>query len=117
MKKLMIVDDEVSNLELFSEIFEDDDIQIECCTSGEEALNKYNQFLPEVIILDIMMPGMDGFDVCQKIKSLIPAPKIIMVSGMAGSEVEQRAKTSGCDQFYLKPVNIFTLHDEVLQES
>lgn len=117
MKKLMIVDDETSNLELFSEIFEDEEnLEVLCCASGEDALNQFQSFQPDVVILDIMMPGKDGFTVCEEIKKTADpnSTKIIMVTGMAGIEVEEKATQSGCDRFYLKPVRISLLKDEVL---
>lgn len=69
-KKLMIVDDEPSVLELFSEVFEDiDGIEVLCCESGDIALEKFDDFQPDVVVLDVMMPGKDGFETCVEIKA------------------------------------------------
>ena len=117
--KIMIVDDEPSNLELFSEIFSADSsdrpLNLKCCQSGDEALEHLESFKPNVVILDIMMPGTDGIEVCKMIKNHkeFQKSKVIMVTGMAGSDVEVRARAAGCDQFYLKPVSIITLRNEV----
>ena len=119
VRKLLIVDDESSNLELFSEVFEDDeDLEVICSESGDDALAQFQHHQPEVIILDIMMPGTNGFLVCEKIKQMSQGKtKVIMITGMAGREVEQKATSCGCDRFYLKPVSIATLRNEVLQVS
>ena len=115
--KLMIVDDEPQNLELFGCVFEtEDDIETVLCESGDKALEKLKTFKPDVILLDIMMPGTDGIEVCRIIKSNpeLSNIKIIMITGMAGDEVEQKAKAAGCDRFYLKPIRIPVLMSEVL---
>ena len=118
--KLMIVDDEPQNLELFTSVFElEEGIEVLQCESGDIALEKVSDFKPDVILLDVMMPGTDGIEVCRIIKSdpELKSAKIIIITGMAGSEVEEKAKVAGCDRFYLKPIRVHSLMQEVLGES
>ncbi len=118
MPKLMIVDDETSNLDLFRELFVDEeDMTIECYASGNDALDAFDNSSPDVMILDVMMPGKTGFEVCEEIKAKAKGSKtkVIIVTGMAGDEVEQKAREVGCDSFYLKPVDMMELYNEVME--
>lgn len=114
--KIMIVDDEELNRELFSDLFEDDaEVEVMSCSDGQEALKALQIFNPDVVLLDIMMPGMDGYEVCKGVRaSGGKQPKVIMLTGMAGHDVEDKSRQSGADKIYFKPVNISSLHDEVL---
>jgi len=116
--KVMIVDDEEMNRDLFSDLLEDEDAisSIKCYESGNKAIEELLTFHPDVIILDVMMPGLDGFETCKKIREILGSnpPKVIMVTGMAGDDVEERGLQSGVDKFYFKPINVNTLINEVL---
>jgi CheY-like chemotaxis protein len=119
--KVMIVDDEQMNRDLFSDLLEDEEAitEIQCFENGKLALDAVNNYSPDVIILDVMMPGMDGFETCQKIREKFGPhppnpPKVIMITGMAGDDIEERGLKSGVDRFYFKPLNVNTLIKEVL---
>lgn len=116
--KIMIIDDEQMNLELFSDLFEDEDSveAIKCFNNGQDALDAIPDFLPDVVILDIMMPNLNGFDVCRKLRSQsgIKQPRIIMITGMSGDDVESKGIEAGADKLFLKPLNINILLNEVL---
>ena len=118
--KIMIVDDEQMNLELFSDLFEDEDAveAIKCFNNGQEALDAIDSFLPDVVILDIMMPNLNGFDVCRQLRSRagIKQPRIIMITGMSGDDVESKGLEAGADKLFLKPLNINILLNEVLTD-
>jgi two-component system phosphate regulon response regulator PhoB len=68
-EKILIVDDEEDVLELVRYNFDRSGYQIETATSGEEALSKARKSSPDLIILDLMLPGIDGLEVCKKLKS------------------------------------------------
>ncbi len=114
--KIMVVDDEELNRELFSDLFEDDvDVEVVSCADGPEALKTLQSFNPDVVLLDIMMPGMDGYEVCKNVRAKDgKQPKVIMLTGMAGDDVEDKSRESGADRIYFKPINISSLHDEVI---
>jgi CheY-like chemotaxis protein len=68
-KKIMIVDDEESLIELIRAVMEQEGYEVTTAINGEEALNKLKSVKPDLIILDMMMPGMSGREVCDKIRS------------------------------------------------
>jgi len=105
--RILVVDDNAQNLELLVVYLEG--LQCEVCTAadGLEALDKVAGEDPHLILLDIMMPRMSGFEVCRKIKS-DPATRdipIIMVTALNELGDIERAVDSGCDDFITKPVN------------
>lgn len=105
--RILVVDDNAQNLELLVVYLEG--LECEVCTAadGLEALDKVAGEDPHLILLDIMMPRMSGFEVCRKIKS-DPATRdipIIMVTALNELGDIERAVDSGCDDFITKPVN------------
>src|SRR4029453_5393847 len=83
--------------------------------SGPEALRKVEEEKPDIILLDVMMPGMDGFEVCQRIKSnpaTAPLP-VIMVTALDQVSDRVQGLESGADDFLTKPVNDVALFARV----
>ncbi|MCP4148682.1 MAG: response regulator [bacterium] len=66
---ILIVDDVPSNLNMLVAVLKDRGYSIRCANNGLEALNSVNEFIPDLILLDIMMPGINGLDVCRKLKA------------------------------------------------
>ncbi|ARN57981.1 response regulator [Sedimentisphaera salicampi] len=105
--KILIVDDNVPNLELLQAYLEDIDCQTELSTDGYDALEKVKDGSVDLIILDVMMPRLSGFEVCSRLKSS-PETKnipIIMVTALTELGDIERAINSGTDDFLSKPVN------------
>ena len=105
---VLIVDDNPQNLELLSAYIEEvPNITIVPASNGTEALAKEAQHQPDLILLDIMMPKMSGFEVCRTLKA---DPKtrdiqIIMVTALNEVGDHERAVDCGTDEFLTKPVN------------
>lgn len=104
---IMVVDDNQQNLELLQAHLEDMDCVTVPASDGQEALNKITANPPDLILLDIMMPKMSGFEVCKRIKG---DPKtadipIIMVTALTEFGDIERAIECGTDDFLSKPVN------------
>lgn len=102
--KLLLVDDEPRNLRILQEILSDDFV-LETAETGEEALAKVNSFLPEIILLDVMLPDTDGFKLTHQLKSdkLTKHIKIVLVSGHAGQDAKNKGVTAGADNYVIKP--------------
>lgn len=105
MGHILIVDDEWMNRELLQAFLTMGGHTVTEVNSGEKALNWLNNELPDVILLDIRMPGMSGFEVCMQLKndertSAIP---ILMVSALESDEDQLQAKQMGADGFITKP--------------
>ena len=106
--KVLVVDDNVQNLELLVEYLHTlDNVTTMAATDGIEALEAVQQGKPDLILLDIMMPRMSGFEVCRKLKS-DPETRdipIVMVTALNELGDIERAVESGTDDFLSKPVN------------
>ena len=105
--KILVVDDNQQNLELLQAYLEDIDCEILAATDGVEALDVVSENPPDLILLDVMMPRMSGFEVCKRLKddaktSDIP---IIMVTALNEFGDIERGIDSGTDDFISKPVN------------
>ena len=85
LQKILLVDDEETNVLILREILEEQ-YQIETSYSGEEALEFIKTYKPDIVLLDIMMPGIDGYEVCKKMKAdeTLSHTKIILVTAKDG---------------------------------
>lgn len=106
--KVLIVDDNPQNLELLVAYLEDvPNITTLTATNGIESLQVVNEQEPDLLLLDIMMPKMSGFEVCRQLKS-DPATRdiqVIMVTALDEISDHERAQECGTDEFLTKPVN------------
>ncbi len=110
--KILIVDDEPVNGRVLAEILQDEGYQTVVATNGQEALHKVATEKPSLVLLDVMMPGIDGFEVCRRIKNNYSTFFVPVVMVTALSSVEHRIKgaEAGADDFITKPPD----HQELL---
>ena len=109
--KILIADDNVVNVELLDAYLAEFDCVIETAMDGAETLEKVASFAPDLILLDIMMPKLSGFEVCEKINGN-PKTKgimILMVTALSELGDIERAVRAGCDDYLSKPINKFEL--------
>lgn len=104
---VLLVDDNQQNLELVQAYLDDIGCRTACATDGVEAMRMVDQERPDLVLLDVMMPRMSGFEVCQKIKGDPSTRDIAVIMVTALNEVPdyERAVESGTDDFLSKPVN------------
>ena len=109
--KILIADDNVPNVELLEAYLTGCNYEIETAGDGAETLEKVKTFAPDLIMLDIMMPKLSGFEVCEKLKNNPQTQGIIILMVTALSELGdiERAVNAGCDDYLSKPVNKFEL--------
>ncbi len=109
--RILIADDNQSNRELLEAMLDSVDCEIANAVDGQDTLAKVQSFQPDVILLDVMMPRLSGFEVCQKLKG-DPATKkimILMVTALNEQGDIERAVKVGTNDFVSKPVNKFEL--------
>ena len=107
--KILVVDDNPSNIEFLEEILEG--YNFHAATSGEEALQVASKLKPAVVFLDIMMPGLNGYQVCQMMRKspTLSHTKIIMVSAKATIAERLEGYDAGADDYIVKPFNAHEL--------
>ena len=108
---VLVVDDNQQNLELLVAYLEEVDCRIVATTGGPEAMEIVKKSPPDLILLDIMMPKISGFEVCRRLKKDAKTADIpiIMVTALSELGDIERAVDSGTDDFLSKPVNKWEL--------
>ena len=101
-KRILIVDDEVSILKFLRSNLEDRGYAVISASNGEEALNTIEMELPDLIVLDVMMPKMDGFEVCRRLREWSHIP-IIMLSARGDEKDKVKCLDLGADDYIVKP--------------
>ncbi len=112
--KVLLVDDQEKNIKILLEILEfEDEYTTEAVYSGDECLKILPSFMPDIILLDIMMPGIDGYEVCKRIRANPDhkSVKIIMLSGRAMQDEVTMGMEAGADRYISKPFGMTELLD------
>ena len=104
--RILLVDDDAGLIQLLQLVFESRGFGVTVAFNGTQALQALERELPEVVLLDLMMPDMDGFEICRKIRANprtadIP---IIVLTAKAGEGTKQEALAAGATEYLLKPV-------------
>ena len=101
--KILLVDDNPTNIAILEEIL--DDFELKSASSGDEALQIVTEYYPDLILLDIMMPGLNGYEVCRKLRENpdLRRTKIIMVSAKAMVSERLKGYEMGADDYITKP--------------
>jgi len=107
---VLIVDDECDILDMLEDLMKsgDEDLTVAKAQSGVDALLMIGERKPDLLIIDIMMPGMNGYEVCQKLKSSPSTQniKIVAITGDHSAAVRERILGGGADLFFTKPLEI-----------
>jgi two-component system cell cycle response regulator len=105
--KILVVDDEPLNVKLLSAMLPSEKYETASAFSGDEALKLVRDFKPDLILLDIMMPGLNGYDLTRILKSNSESSDIpiVLITAFSGSEYEIKGLEAGADEFLNKPVN------------
>jgi two-component system, sensor histidine kinase and response regulator len=104
---ILVVDDQPDNFDVIEALLPSESYRLHYANCGEDAIALLDKFDPDIILLDVMMPGLNGFEVCKRIKlmSQWQGVPIIMVTALAGKEDLARCLAAGADDFITKPVN------------
>src|ERR1700690_2184686 len=105
--KILIADDNNTNVELLEAYLDGVECEIAVAVDGRDTLAKVAEFQPDLILLDIMMPKLSGFEVCKVLKRDANTRQImiLMVTALNETGDIERAVAAGCDDFLSKPVN------------
>jgi CheY-like chemotaxis protein len=115
MKKILVVDDNPVSCELIREVLERPDLQVLEADNGEEALEKIAREVPDLVLLDIQMPLLDGYEVVQRIRSdpRFSALPVIALTAYAMPYDREKALVLGFDAHITKPIDAASLRAKI----
>lgn len=105
-KKILIIDDEQSQLESLEMFLNEKGYQVACATTGSEGLEKNTTFKPDIIILDIRLPDMDGLEVLHELKSKHNSRSVIIITAFHDMDITINAIKGGACEYIPKPIDI-----------
>ena len=111
LTKVLVIDDDKEMTELLKVILEPNTFDVISANSGQEGIPLLKEQNPDVIVLDLLMPDMDGWQVCKEIRSFSQVP-ILVLSAISKPGMVARALDEGADDFLLKPMpsGVLTAH-------
>jgi two-component system CheB/CheR fusion protein len=112
-RRILIVDDNVDSAQSMATLQRLRGHEIRCAFTGAEAVSIAADFAPEVVLLDIGLPGMDGYEVARRLRAMptLAGTFIVATTGYGGSEDRANAKEAGFDEYLIKPVDLELLRE------
>lgn len=117
-KKILIVDDDADIRELLTHVMTAEGYAVECAINGKEGLQKIKEWLPDLVLLDIMMPLLDGYHVAKEIKqdnSFKQKPKVVFITSRDTIKESKLMEYSGADGALAKPFDLNEVKNLVAQ--
>ena len=111
--KLLVIDDEMNICELLRAHFENEGYEVKTANDGVEGVSYFKMYEPDLVLLDIMMPNKDGFQVCRELREISPNKPIIFVSAKDDSFDKVLGLELGADDFVVKPFDMKELSARV----
>ena len=115
MAKILVVDDNLANCDLLADVLSQWGYEVAQAHQGKEVLPMVEAFRPDLVLLDVMLPGMNGFEICKRIKASAETENIAVILLTVLNDVEDRAQgiRVGADLFLSKPVNYKELRRQI----
>lgn len=114
-QKVLIVDDEEDVRLFVADFLSERDFSVDTAASGEEALEKFQKTAFDIVLLDIMMPGIDGIECLERIKKQYPKTAVIMITALKDDNRMAKAKKLGAANYIIKPFSLNYLETELTQ--
>ena len=106
MERILVVDDEKEVCSALKEFLEMKGYTVQAAHNGPTALETVAQWQPQIVLLDIIMPGMSGIEVLQQLRSDHPETGVIMITAVTDEELGNQALKNGADDYITKPVDL-----------
>lgn len=113
MIKLLMIDDDTEVLDINRKYFAEKNMIVETCDDSQKACEQIKTFCPECILLDVMMPGIDGFSLCQRIRKITDAP-VLFLSGKVSEDDKIKGFEVGGDDYIEKPYNLREIYARIV---
>jgi CheY-like chemotaxis protein len=115
-RKLLVVDDEASLVELCHIILESAGYEVRGAYNGEQALNRVAEEMPDLVLLDVMMPGMNGIEVCRELRTLYNNDlRIVMYTADEREATHQKSLEAGADGILTKEIPIYDIPEHLVR--
>ena len=114
MSKILVVDDEVKTCKLLKRFLEAKGYEVIMSHRGEDALEKVKNLKPDIMLLDVRMPEMDGMEVLRRVRQFDDKIGIIMVTAVKDEGIAKDALVKGADEYITKPIDFNYLETSVL---
>lgn len=112
-RRLLVVDDDQAVVSLLRRGFSYEGFDVQTAHNGEEALALARDQVPDLVILDLMMPGLDGIEVCRRLRTADPELPVLMLTARDASEDELRGLEAGADDYVTKPFSFDVLNARI----
>lgn len=103
--KILVVDDEAAARSALSELLRDEGYQVHTAGDGFKALGQLEEWAPDIVVTDVQMPGMSGIELMEKIRELVPAVGVVVMTAFGSVENAVAAMQAGADDYLTKPVH------------
>lgn len=113
MEKILVVDDQFGVRRLLYEAFREDGYEVEMAGGGAEALSILSEFQPDLIIMDMKMPGMNGIETLRQIRLQNNDIKVMMMTAYGDAQNMEQARELGVLHYLSKPFDLFELRNKV----
>ncbi|MBI4481687.1 MAG: response regulator [Acidobacteria bacterium] len=113
--RILVVDDEKELCELLREFLAERGYEVETATDGISGLEAMERRIPDVVLLDMRMPGLSGLEVLQQIRARHLPVQVIIMTASATSELREQAVALGVAAYLLKPMNLDEMDREIIQ--
>ena len=112
-KRILLIEDHIDAVRSLAFLLEDMGHEVDYAINGYAGIEKARQFRPDFILLDIGLPGIDGFEVCKRLRQepVLGRTRIIAVTAWSQDEHRVRSKAAGCELHLVKPVPVRLLED------
>src|SRR5262245_57508025 len=111
--RILVVDDEPDLVTILTKYFSEAGYAVDAAAHGGDALIAVSHYRPDVVVLDVMMEGLNGVQVLERIRALDPAIRVIMITGSNDASLKPTTMSMGAFAYVSKPVSLPHLHEAV----
>lgn len=110
-RRILVVDDDRLTRDLLSTVLDLEEYELVQAADGDEALARAGEQRFDLVLLDVMMPGVNGFEVCQQLKGAVPDTRVVLLTARDTPSDRERGSVAGADAYLTKPFSPLALLD------
>ncbi|AGB05382.1 response regulator containing CheY-like receiver domain and AraC-type DNA-binding domain [Aciduliprofundum sp. MAR08-339] len=114
MKRILLVDDSKLFYRFVKDVFKNDDVEILWAKNGEEAIKKFNEFNPDLTMVDIILSDSNGVEIIKRLREIKPEANIMVISGLDKESVIKDALEAGAKDYLVKNVSISYFRQKIM---